>query len=150
MVVGCPSHPKVWVRAHDASDEAAADRWAPHDIPSAVELLDAVREFLQSDVLPATEGRVRFHTRVAANVVAMVAREVALGPEQRAAHAARLEGLGVHSDAELAAAIRSGAFDDRLPTRCAPWCRPRWRTNWRSPTPGTFETRPTAACPSSA
>ncbi len=100
-------------KSHDASDEAAADRWAPHDIPSAVELLDAVREFLQSDVLPATEGRVRFHTRVAANVVAMVAREVALGPEQRAAHAARLEGLGVHSDAELADAIRSGAFDDR-------------------------------------
>jgi hypothetical protein len=76
-------------------------------------LLDAVREFLESDVLPATEGRVRFHARVAANVVAMVARELALGPDLAAAHKARLEALGVDNDAELAAAIRSGALDAR-------------------------------------
>jgi hypothetical protein len=97
----------------DAGNGPPRRRWAPHDIPSAVELLDAVREFLESDVLPATEGRVRFHARVAANVVGMVARELALGPDQAAAHAARLAGLGVHSDAELAAAIRSGALDAR-------------------------------------
>jgi hypothetical protein len=42
-----------------------------------------------------------------------VAREIVLGPAQAAAHAARLEELGVHSDAELAAAIRSGALDGR-------------------------------------
>jgi hypothetical protein len=86
---------------------------SPHDIPSAAELLDAVREFLESDVLEATEGRVRFHVRVAANVVAMVARELELGPRQAAAHRARLEQLGVRSDAELAASIRSGALDAR-------------------------------------
>jgi hypothetical protein len=91
----------------------AAGAWAPHDIPSAAELLDAVRGFLESDVLGATEGRVRFHVRVAANVVAMVARELALGPDLAAAHVARLQALGVASDAELAAAIRSGALDDR-------------------------------------
>jgi hypothetical protein len=101
--------------AGDANDQDGAEigGWAPHDTPSAAELLDAVREFLESDVLPATEGRVRFHTRVAANVVAMVARELVLGPEQSAAHRTRLAGLGVHSDAELAAAIRSGALDAR-------------------------------------
>jgi AcrR family transcriptional regulator len=105
-------------QGHDAYGQDAGSGpprggWAPNDIPSAVELLDAVREFLESDVLPATEGRVRFHARVAANVVGMVARELALGPDQAAAHAARLAGLGVHSDAELAAAIRSGALDAR-------------------------------------
>ena len=63
---------------------------------------------------PATEGRLRFHARVAANVVAMVAREMALGPGQAAAHAARLACLGVADDAELAQAIRSGRLDDRL------------------------------------
>jgi hypothetical protein len=96
-------------------DEPAAlvGGWPPHDVPSAAELLDAVREFLESEVLAVTEGRVRFHVRVAANVVAMVARELVLGPEQAAAHAARLEALGVHSDAELAASIRSGALDGR-------------------------------------
>jgi hypothetical protein len=89
------------------------ERWAPHDVPSAPELLDAVAEFLESEVLPATAGRVRFHVRVGANVVALVAREIVLGPGQSAAHAARLHGLGVHDDAELAAAIRSGALDAR-------------------------------------
>jgi Domain of unknown function (DUF6285) len=87
--------------------------WSPHDIPSAAGLLDAVREFLESDVLPATEGRLRFHVRVAANVVGMVGREIVLGPDQAAAHARRLESLGMGSDAELAAAIRSGALDWR-------------------------------------
>ena len=87
--------------------------WSPHDTPSAAELLDAVREFLESDVLPATEGRLRFHVRVAANVVGMVGREIVLGPDQAAAHAGRLEALGVASEAELAAAIRSGALDWR-------------------------------------
>jgi hypothetical protein len=90
-----------------------AGGWSPHDIPSATGLLDAVREFLESDVLPATEGRLRFHVRVAANVVGMVAREVVLGPEQAAAHARRLGTLGMGSDSELAAAIRSGALDWR-------------------------------------
>jgi Domain of unknown function (DUF6285) len=83
-------------------------------MPSAVDLLDAVREFLDRDVIPATEGRLRFHARVAANVVAMVAREMALGPDQAVAHEARLESLGVPDDGALAQAIRAGVFDDRL------------------------------------
>ena len=33
------------------------------------ELVTAVREFLERDVMPATEGRVQFHTRVAVNVL---------------------------------------------------------------------------------
>jgi len=86
----------------------------PHDVPSAVDLLGAVREFLDEDVVGATEGRVRFHARVAANAVAMVVRELELGPAMAAAHGERLARLGVADDTELAAAIRSGALDDRL------------------------------------
>ena len=97
-----------------AADRLAAWQGTPHDIPSAAQLLDAVRGFLESDVLAATEGRVQFHVRVAANVVAMVGRELEIGGELAAEHAVRLAGLGVASEAELAAAIRSGAFDDRL------------------------------------
>jgi len=87
---------------------------APHDIPTAADLLAAVEGFLRDEVVPATEGRLAFHVRVAANVVGIVGRQLALGPEQAAAHAARLAALGVHSEEELAAAIRSGALDDRL------------------------------------
>ena len=87
---------------------------APHDAPTAAELLEAVREFLERDVMPATEGRVQFHTRVAVNVLNIVERELAHGPEQAARHAARLASLGVRSDAELAALIRAGSLDERL------------------------------------
>jgi aminoglycoside phosphotransferase (APT) family kinase protein len=84
-----------------------------HDAPSAVELLDAVHEFLVSDVMAGTEGRLRFHARVAGNVVAMVGRQLAMGAGPDDAHGRRLHGLGVEDDGALAAAIRAGALDDR-------------------------------------
>ncbi|MHB8467070.1 MAG: DUF6285 domain-containing protein [Acidimicrobiales bacterium] len=87
---------------------------APHDIPDAAGLVEAVREFLERDVMGATGGRVQFHTRVAINVLAMVERELAAGAGQRARHAEGLAALGLASDAELAAAIRSGALDGRM------------------------------------
>ena len=86
----------------------------PHDVPTAAQLVEAVRDWLQNDVLTATEGRLQFDTRVAINVLAMVERELELGAAQAAAHADRLRRLGVADDTELAAAIRSGALDDRL------------------------------------
>jgi len=86
---------------------------APHDAPSAIELLEAVREFLEGDAADATEGRVRFHARVAARALAIVERELASADRMATAHAERLAALGFGSDADLAAAIRSGACDDR-------------------------------------
>jgi hypothetical protein len=84
-----------------------------HDVPTAAQLVEAVREFLERDVMAATEGRVRFHTRVAVNALNMVQRELEKGPAQAAAHAAGLDRLGVADEADLAAAIRSGSLDDR-------------------------------------
>jgi hypothetical protein len=86
---------------------------APHDVPTAAELLEAVREWIDREVIPATDGRLRFHARVASNVLAMVEREIELGPAQSAAHDERLARLGVADDAELAAAIRERRFDGR-------------------------------------
>lgn len=83
----------------------------PHDVPTTAQLVAAVRDFLQRDVLPAIEGRLKFHTRVAINVLGMVEREIELGPDQAAEHAERLAALGVGDDAELAAAVREGRFD---------------------------------------
>jgi len=85
----------------------------PHDVPTAAQLVEAVREFLERDVMEATEVRVQFHTRVAINALRMVQRELDLGPEQAAAHRAALDRLGVADEAALAAAIRSGSLDDR-------------------------------------
>ena len=86
----------------------------PHDIPVAADLVEAVREFLEADVLPTAEGRVRFHSRVAINVLAMVERELRLGPAQADAHAAGLENLGVTSESDLAARIRDGSLEARM------------------------------------
>jgi hypothetical protein len=49
-----------------------------NDRPSSRELLDAVEGFLRQDVIPSAEGHVRYQARVAANVVAIVARELDL------------------------------------------------------------------------
>jgi len=85
---------------------------APHDRPTAAELVEAVREFIERDVMAATEGRVQFHARVAVNVLGMVEREMAVGPGQGARHAEGLAALGVSSEAELAALIRDAEADD--------------------------------------
>src|SRR5262245_14783864 len=63
------------------------------DRPNAAELLEAVRGFLEKDVLPALEGTAKFHARVAANVLAIVGRELALEPGHLAAEWERLDGL---------------------------------------------------------
>ena len=86
----------------------------PHDPPSASQLIESVREWLERDVMAATDGRLRFHTRVAVNVLAMVERELDLADDQRRDHAARLATLGMADDRELASAIREGRLDDRI------------------------------------
>jgi len=53
---------------------------APYGRPTASELLEAVREYLLGHVMPATTGQLAFHARVAANALAIVARELELGP----------------------------------------------------------------------
>ncbi|MHB8510679.1 MAG: DUF6285 domain-containing protein [Actinomycetota bacterium] len=81
----------------------------PHDPPTAAELIEAVREFLEKDVMSSTEGRVQFHARVAINVLAIVEREMELGAQQAVEHLQRLEHEGLASDEELATAIRNGS-----------------------------------------
>ena len=84
-----------------------------HGRPTAEELVVAVREFLERDVMAATSGAVQFHTRVAVNALAAVERELRDGPEMSDSHRERMAALGFASEGELADAIRSGALDDR-------------------------------------
>jgi hypothetical protein len=89
------------------------------DRPTAVELLEAIREFLEHDMMRSTEGRLRFHTRVAVNALGMLERELRLGPDLDAAERQRLAVLLGHDadlptlSAELARRIRDGSLDDR-------------------------------------
>ena len=91
------------------------------DRPTAAELLEAVREFVERDVMARDDlpPRVAFHARVAANVLGIVERELTLGPELDAAERERLATLlGHHGElddltAELSRSIRDGSLDDR-------------------------------------
>lgn len=99
------------------------------DRPDALELLNAVRAFLEEQVVPALDGTRQFHARVAANVLAIVGRELTLGEGVLHAEwqrlgkllgdesspmpeggAALLEAVGRRNEA-LAARIRAGDAD---------------------------------------
>lgn len=62
------------------------------DRPTYGELLEAVQQFLENDIVPALEGQKKFHARVAANVLAIVQRELDREDTQLAA-----EWHGLHS-----------------------------------------------------
>lgn len=83
-----------------------------HGAPTAAELVEAVRGFLSDELMPNLEGRRQFLTRVAANVLATVGRELAAGDVQRRARADTLSGLGLGGERELADAVRRGDFDE--------------------------------------
>ncbi len=99
-----------------------------NDQPDAPTLLRAVEGFLEHQVVPKLNGPARYHARVAANVVAIVAREIETEESHWAAEWERLGGLlgeqtsppdsrDAYRDAlrarneELAARIREGKAD---------------------------------------
>ena len=79
------------------------------DRPTKLELLEAVRGFLERDLMPELEGVQRFHARVAANVLRIVSREIELEePALRRQHRTLAELLGeaVQEPARLAEVAR--------------------------------------------
>jgi hypothetical protein len=63
------------------------------DQPSALELVTAVREFIEKHAMPELQGRTAFHARVAANALAIVARELEQGGPANEDEHARLRQL---------------------------------------------------------
>ena len=102
-----------------------------YDHPTAAELIAAARMQLEQQVIPSiAEPRLRFQTLVAANVLAIVERELAIGAAHLAAawqRTAELQGEPVDPPAgealraavakqarQLCEDIRAGMYDDRL------------------------------------
>ena len=87
------------------------------DQPSAIELLRAVRSFIQDQAIPRMEGRAAFHGRIAVNALAIVERGLELGPAQGDAERERLEALLGRTGSldelnrELCRRIRAGEMD---------------------------------------
>jgi Domain of unknown function (DUF6285) len=89
-----------------------------HGRPTAAELIAAVAEFLETDVRESTAGQVNFHSRVAANALRMVERELRADPDDGVADA--LAAVGYRDEAQLASAIRAGEVDGAgAPVRAA-------------------------------
>ena len=92
------------------------------DRPTASELLTAVAAVLKDEVLPVLEGGLQHKVRVAANVCAIIERELRLGPdadrrEQEALHTLLgSEGTLAELNAELASRLRRG--DAMFLARC--------------------------------
>jgi len=91
------------------------------DQPSMRELVEAVRNFLETKAMPELKGHTAFHARVAANALGIVARELEQGGvaanEERAQLAALLGHDGSLEDLnrELCKTIRDGAIDLETP-----------------------------------
>ncbi|MFZ1161141.1 DUF6285 domain-containing protein [Mycobacterium sp.] len=80
-----------------------------HGRPTAAELIAAVAEFLETDVRESTAGQINFHSRVAANALRIVERELLADADDGVDDA--LAGVGCVDEAQLAAAIRAGELD---------------------------------------
>jgi len=63
------------------------------DQPSALELVTAVREFIEKHAMPQLQGHTAFHARVAANALAIVARQLEHGGAADVAEHERLKKL---------------------------------------------------------
>jgi hypothetical protein len=87
------------------------------DQPSLRELVEAVREFLETRAAPEMKGHTAFHARVAANALGIVARQLELGGAADAAELDRLRALlgrgGTLEELNraLCRAVRSGDID---------------------------------------
>jgi hypothetical protein len=85
--------------------------------PTATELLEAVSGFIETRAAPQLTGRDAFLARVAVNALAVVKRELHLGPAAEAAAAERLVALlgddGPYEalNDELCTRLASGALD---------------------------------------
>ena len=85
-----------------------------YDRPTVDELLGAVTGFLREE-LTTDDARSAYLSKVAANALTIVRRELRIGPDERAAHRDRLAAIGCADDDELAARIRTGELSDEDP-----------------------------------
>jgi aminoglycoside phosphotransferase (APT) family kinase protein len=77
--------PQEWAAARaEPLPEPLPDLATLHGRPTARELLEAVRGYLVEDVMAGTTGQLSFHARVAANMLAIVERELAQAPRAHA------------------------------------------------------------------
>ena len=93
-----------------------------HDAPSAKELIEAVKSFIDKTAMAQLSGHAAFHARVASNALATVLRELEQRPEAETAERARLQALLASQEQDVARLnrtlcdeIRAGRVDLATP-----------------------------------
>ena len=81
---------------------------SPHDRPFSDELLSVVSGHLEVSAETSQDGRDRFHHLVARNILAVVRRQLRLGPGHAVAHQKRMAAVGCAAEAELAGELAAG------------------------------------------
>jgi hypothetical protein len=89
-----------------------------HDAPSAKELIEAVKSFIDKTAAPQLTGHAAFHARVASNALATVLREMEIRPAAEAEEISRLQSLlgatgtsAVELNQKLCEEIRAGRMN---------------------------------------
>ncbi len=116
VLLGLAPDPPFRPAPPDAPAPAPPRATSPFGRPSAAELVEAVREYLEQSEREGTAAQgsgpgARFTARVARNVLSIVERELQWGPFLAHSHLLRLKAFGFDDDRSLAAAIRSGECD---------------------------------------
>jgi Domain of unknown function (DUF6285) len=89
----------------------------PQSMPAATILLDAAVKYLELELMPTLAGYHRFQTRVTANVLNIIRRELEMREAQESAERIRLAALVGHDgpldtlNDELCELIRAGRID---------------------------------------
>jgi hypothetical protein len=87
------------------------------DQPSILELITAVRDFIEQRAMPELKGHTAFHARVAANALSIVKRELETGGPSAIAERERLmallnqDGSLMELNRELCRRLREGAIN---------------------------------------
>jgi hypothetical protein len=77
-------------------------------VPTTTDLIEAVTEYLRTELLPAADGATRYQIRVSVAALEIACRDLELGAGIAEEHQRLLSTLGVRDDAELADEIRGG------------------------------------------
>jgi hypothetical protein len=91
------------------------------DQPSMLELVKAVRDFIENRAMPELSGQTAFHARVAANALGIVARELEHGgiaskeEHDRLTNLLGIDGTIDELNRELCRRIREGAMTLETP-----------------------------------
>lgn len=98
------------------------------DRPTSTELLGDIADLLRDDVLPALEGPLRHHVRVASNLCSIIERELRLGPDLAAEEEALLRELLPEAPAAETVEALHERLVDAIRTRDRAFVSRAWET----------------------